>query len=392
MGLSVACFTLLAFVPNTTHAEEVDCGKDPVYERNFSAVTNVGSRVRSIACMTGSKILTVLPAKTKVSVIAETDGWYKVKVGDKIGWVGRQLLTKTSADTAEQTAKAVSTTPKAIGLTGISEANYNRLKAKNKSLIKLLKNKIVLRVLAKGQAYFVDANGDLTYLKNGDEVKKYLKAEIKETPQEKKQTEAQPQISSNGQITLTAILVDPGKVKLTWDSTADTPKGFKVVISESENPVYPGNDYHYLSDPSIRQDTWSGLGNKTYHFRVCQYLGSACGVYSNNATIQVTTNGASTSNVTAGTIVLSATPIGNGKVAMTWSLKDMTSSKGFKVVVSENTNPVYPGNDYHYYSEPNKSDDVWSGLEAGKTYHFRVCEYLGGYCGVYSNDVTAKVE
>lgn len=400
-GLALACLSFLALLPLKTQAAEVDCGQDPVYERSFNAKTNIGARLRSIACMTGSEILTVLPAGTVVPVIAETDGWYKVKFGDKVGWVGSQLMNKVGNDTAVTTvaatpAKEVSAViaPKATSLVGISETNYSKLKAGSKALIKQLKNKIVLRVHALGQAYFVDKNGLLTYLKTAKEVKDYLKAEIKT---EKKTTvettkNENAQISANGAINLTATLIDPGKVKLTWTSTADTPKGFKVVISENSNPVYPGNDYHYLTDPAVRQDTWSGLGNKTYHFRVCQYLGGACGIYSNDAAIQVSTNGAQASNTAAGTITLTATPIGDGKVAMTWSLNDMTSSKGFKVVVSEQANPVYPGNDYHYYSEPNKSDDVWTGLTAGKTYHFRVCEYLGGYCGTYSNDVTALVK
>jgi uncharacterized protein YgiM (DUF1202 family) len=400
MGLTIVCLSILALMPSQTRAEEVDCGRDPVYERSFNAKATVGSRVRSIACMTGSEILTVLPAGTVVPVMAETDGWYKVKAGDKIGWVGSQLLAKVSADTAVSTVKETPAgskfvaTPKAVGLVGISESNYSKLKNGSKSLIKQLKNTIILRVHSLGQAYFVDKNGLLTYLKTAKEVKDYLKAEIKTEKKTAVETikNENAQISSNGTLSLTAALIDPGKVKLTWTSTADTPKGFKVVVSESANPVYPGNDYHHLTDPTVRQDTWSGLGNKTYHFRVCQYLGGACGIYSNDVAIQVSTNGAQASNTAAGTITLTATPIGDGKVAMTWSLKDMTSSKGFKVVISEQANPVYPGNDYHYYSEPNKSDDVWTGLTVGKTYHFRVCEYLGGYCGTYSNDVTALVK
>jgi len=402
-GLALFCLTFSALLPlKTNAAEAVDCGQDPVYERSFNAKTNIGARLRSIACMTGSEILTVLPAGTVVPVIAETDGWYKVKFGNKVGWVGSQLMGKVGNDTA---ATAVATTPaaevsrvtapKATGLVGISEANYSKLKNGSKALLKQLKNKIILRVHSLGQAYFVDKNGLLTYLKNAKEVKEYLKAEIK--TEKKTAVEAtkneNASISVSGTINLTASLIDPGKVKLNWATNGvDAQKGFKVVISETANPVYPGNDYHYLTDSAVRQDTWSGLGTKTYHFRVCQYLGGACGVYSNDAAVQVSTNGAQASNTAAGTITLTATPIGDGKVALTWSLKDMTSSKGFKVVVSEQANPVYPGNDYHYYSEPNKSDDVWTGLTAGKTYHFRICEYLGGYCGTYSNDVTALVK
>ncbi|MDD5726680.1 MAG: fibronectin type III domain-containing protein [Patescibacteria group bacterium] len=401
MGLAIICLAFSAFFPYLAKAETADCGNDPVYTRNFNAKTITGARVRSIACMTGSDILTVLPAGTVVPVIAETDGWYKVKAGDKIGWVGSQLMAKVSDDTAASAVPASAatvSTPKATGLVGISENNYSRLKAKNKSLIKLLKNKIVLRVHSRGEAYFVKANGDLTYLKDSKEVKKYYKSEKKENASSKDEKTSQDsksesnvtgQTSSSGQIKLTGILTDPGKVALSWTASGvDASKGFKVVISENANPVYPGNDYHYLADPNAKQDVWSGLDDKVYHFRVCQYLGGACGVYSNDLAMIIATNGSATGNILPGSIKLNILDLGNGTVSLTWGLTDMTSPKGFKVVMSENPNPVYPGNDYHYLADPNQVSDNWTGLKPGTTYHFRVCEYLGGYCGTYSNDAT----
>jgi len=63
----------------------------------------------------------------------------------------------------------------------------------------------------------------------------------------------------------------------------------------------------------------------------------------------------------------------------------MTSDMGFKVVIKDSLNPVYPGDEYHYLANASVRSDVWSNLEVGKTYYFRVCEYLGGKCGVYSN-------
>ena len=71
-------------------------------------------------------------------------------------------------------------------------------------------------------------------------------------------------------------------------------------------------------------------------------------------------------------------------------------SLGFKVVVDTDKNPVYPGNQYHYYSESSKRNDVWKDddgsmkLKSGNTYHFRVCIYKGGSCGAYSNDVSVS--
>ncbi|MFZ6015603.1 MAG: SH3 domain-containing protein [Patescibacteria group bacterium] len=476
--LSLAIFGLLLtlIIPNSASA--ADCGNDPVYTRDWAGKTTIGSRVRSIACMEGSEILTVLPAGTQVRIIAETNGWYKVDVGDKTGWVGARLITVTNRDggtaTTVTTNNEPASPPAATKIIGIDEANFKMLEGGDHGLRNRLKNTVVLRVHFHGKAYLVNADGTLKLL-TAEEVKAYklgkkiekkteakivkkeetvtalkvrkligideanfakleagdpglrqklmdmlvlrvhargevywvnpagglkflnpgevgyylttnLKPEAKKDDVKKSEDDAIP---ATGSITLQGQLTDPGKVKLSWTTGGlNASKGFKIVISESADPVYPGNDYHYLSDPSARQDYWSKLtGGKTYHFRVCQYLGGKCGVYSNDIAITVATNGAFAENVLPGSIDLTVTPVAGGKANITWTLTDMTSPKGFKVVKDTNPDPVYPGNDYHYLADPESRSDTWTGLSAGETYHFRVCEYLGGYCGTYSNDV-----
>lgn len=79
-------------------AQAGDCLRDPIYERDWNAKVTTGARVRSIPCMEGSDVLTVLPVGEIVNVIAETDGWYQVKRKDGTkGWVGQWLIEKTSA-------------------------------------------------------------------------------------------------------------------------------------------------------------------------------------------------------------------------------------------------------------------------------------------------------
>jgi len=478
--LSLAFFGLALLLPIT--AKAADCGNDPVYNRDWSGKTNIGSRVRSIACMEGSDILTVLPSDTVVHIIAETDGWYKVQAGDKTGWVGARLINVTGQDGSDASAVTAgnSSAPSPTDLIGIDEVNFGRLKAGDAGLRNRLRNMVVLRVHFHGEAYLVNADGTLKLL-TADEVKAYKlgqKIEKKSEANEKKAgTGAALKIrkligideadfakleagdlglrerlmdqlvlrvhshgqaywvnpagglkflgpgevgyyltqnltkddpiksessgdeykdesddnyqSVSGSIALEGQLTDPGKVKLTWTTDGlDASKGFKVVISENENPVYPGNSYHYLTDPGTRLDYWSNLtSGKTYHFRVCQYLGGACGIYSNDIAVMVATNGAQAENTMPGTIDLTVVPVAGGKANISWALSDMVSPKGFKVVIDENANPVYPGNDYHYLSDPDIRTDIWTGLNSGSAYHFRVCEYLGGYCGTYSNDV-----
>jgi hypothetical protein len=68
---------------------------------------------------------------------------------------------------------------------------------------------------------------------------------------------------------------------------------------------------------------------------------------------------------------------------------DGYSSSGFKIVWSKNKNPEYPtrdGDKYHYFSSPEKSEDELEAFSGEGYYYVRVCEYLGGRCGLYSNE------
>jgi hypothetical protein len=66
------------------------------------------------------------------------------------------------------------------------------------------------------------------------------------------------------------------------------------------------------------------------------------------------------------------------------------SDQGFKVVWSKNEGPTYPlrnGDKYHYFTDANKNSDTLEAFSGSGTYYVRICEYLGGKCGVYSNQV-----
>ncbi len=87
-------------------------------------------------------------------------------------------------------------------------------------------------------------------------------------------------------------------------------------------------------------------------------------------------------------IVKSITLLGSDK-NISWVV-DGYSTKGFKVVWSKNSEPTYPtrsGDKYHYHSDPNKISDSLSTFNGDGTYYVRVCEYLSGKCGVYSNEI-----
>jgi len=98
---------LLFFSFSVTSAYAEDCMHDPIYERNWNAVVTTGVRVRSIPCMETSTVLTTVPVGKILKVIAETDGYYKVKLSDGTeGWIGQWLVAKTDQSFAEDVPEA----------------------------------------------------------------------------------------------------------------------------------------------------------------------------------------------------------------------------------------------------------------------------------------------
>jgi len=101
----------------------------------------------------------------------------------------------------------------------------------------------------------------------------------------------------------------------------------------------------------------------------------------------------SENNVVYSSVVNSITLEGEDAY-INWSV-DGYSSKGFKVVWSKNSGPTYPtreGDKYHYFSSPNQNKDTLSVFQGDGTYYVRVCEYLGGKCGVYSNEISIDLK
>ena len=79
---------------------------------------------------------------------------------------------------------------------------------------------------------------------------------------------------------------------------------------------------------------------------------------------------------------------GSGR-SISWKV-DGYSNNGFKIIWSKNIGPTYPtrdGDKYIYLSDPNSASTTLEAFSGEGTYSVRVCEYLGGKCGVYSNEI-----
>ncbi|MBU0661087.1 FecR family protein [Patescibacteria group bacterium] len=202
------------------------------------------------------------------------------------------------------------------------------------------------------------------------------------------------------------IQVSVSNGKVYWNSSISLEKGVKVVWSKEGSPTYPtrsGDRYIYLS--SSVQEGNSSLsafdGTGTYYVRVCEYLGGSCGTYSNQVSLYLVKEESPSADaqdkvekpVIQSGEVSSISIAGTGK-NVSWTVNG-NSTKGFKVVWSKNTSPTYPtrsGDKYHYFSSPDKRSDALTSFDGAGTYYVRVCEYLGGKCGVYSNQIQVNLE
>jgi hypothetical protein len=88
-------------------------------------------------------------------------------------------------------------------------------------------------------------------------------------------------------------------------------------------------------------------------------------------------------------IKLSANATDSG-IKLQWKVQGVDTSKGFKVVKNSSGSPSYPG-DHAVFVDAGSSYYLWK-ITDGKTWHFRVCQFTDGKCGVYSNSIsiTAK--
>ncbi|MBD3363489.1 hypothetical protein GF362_07275 [Candidatus Dojkabacteria bacterium] len=215
--------------------------------------------------------------------------------------------------------------------------------------------------------------------------------EVTEKPTETPSPTAKPTTEITKKIALSAKTGTDG-IKFTWSvSGIDTSKGFKIVRSTSTStPVYPGNDYYYITDPNARSYYAKLQDGKTYYVRICQYLGGSCGLYSNTIKVTAPTYVKPTEQPTNSVSSISLSGSGTN---FSWTA-DGYSEKGFKLVWSKNSNPTYPtrsGDYYQYYSSPDATSGTISAKDGSGTYYVRVCEYLGGSCGIYSNQVTVTL-
>lgn len=112
LALAIVC--AVSLIAPANYAAASGCYHDPIYDRNWHGHVDTSAYVRDNPCMEGTKILTTVVKGSVIKIIAETDGWYKVKLTDgTIGWVGARLMSVTDKPlTSTTTTKTETTTYK----------------------------------------------------------------------------------------------------------------------------------------------------------------------------------------------------------------------------------------------------------------------------------------
>lgn len=198
--------------------------------------------------------------------------------------------------------------------------------------------------------------------------------------------EEETTISDDASISLSGQISEQ-QAKLTWSAdNVQNAENFQVLINTSANPSYPSSSSHVLNI-NDRSDTWKNLDSGTYHFRVCAFAQNQCLLYSNDLTLEIKEQQTQDQPTS---ISLSASCT-DQVVNLSWQANNLSSNKGFYVLVSQSQNPSFPEAQFQLLTG-NETSATWENLTFGQTYYFRICENTGSTCGTYSNQISIEIK
>jgi len=185
--------------------------------------------------------------------------------------------------------------------------------------------------------------------------------------------------------------VQTNGIHLIWEAPpgVNISKGVRVIKGSGSNPSYPTDMSTEVLDPAIHSYTWDIKDSATWHFRVCQIVGTGCGVYSNDVSARAPTPEGNVVASQVTSIALKGQRIGDAVVGLTWKPQGLPGY-GYAVLWSKNHDPALPirnGDFVQTITDPNDIDEEIRNVEMHATYYFRVCELLGTTCATYSNEI-----
>lgn len=140
----------LVFAP-FTKIQAGACYSDPVYERDWHGKYDISAYVRDRACMEGTNIIETVTGGTVVEIIAETDGWYKVRTPKgQTGWTGARLMSITNQ-------------PLTVNQTTINNKSDVVDNYSDDSFMGRVRGKLLLQVEDKGRIWYVNPKTNKRY-------------------------------------------------------------------------------------------------------------------------------------------------------------------------------------------------------------------------------------
>ncbi|PIQ67869.1 hypothetical protein CO173_03135 [Candidatus Uhrbacteria bacterium CG_4_9_14_3_um_filter_41_35] len=147
------------------NAKATDCFNDPIIDHNWIGTVTTGVRVRDVACMDGSAVVTTLPVGESLTITGETDGWWRVKTANGLeGWAGSWLIEVT-----DQTQGFTATEPIETQTQTQTQTNALVKPKTSVNLTERLRGHILLQVENHGEAWYVHPTENTRYyMKDGN--------------------------------------------------------------------------------------------------------------------------------------------------------------------------------------------------------------------------------
>ncbi|MDO8584063.1 MAG: SH3 domain-containing protein [bacterium] len=389
LGLLVSLVFLggSALFPSPTAAAAETCGSDRVYPLDMNAMIVRTTTIRNMACDRSYKKLATSKVGESVRIINQTDGWYKVRRGTTEGWV---LAKDVKPEGVWDTKKAVSGDAWQKYVIGVTDETIEKLTAGDRALIQLMAGRVLIRVQDVGQPLYLNpSDGKLLPLSSIAQIKDILSQwnptrvePIKKTspPTKKvvapaKTTVSKPKVT--GKISLSAVLLSDGRVRLHWESTIKGAKNYNVYAITKRNSDLPPSASHRLS-LSQNEDTFSGLKKGvTYWFSIYAWDGRKNVIASNRETVTIPKT-IVTEPQTAFTdteeLRLYAR-VHDNAVTLTWTKRGAYAFQNYKIVRSETDDtPYYPKTAaIATLADRKVTSFTDNNTQKNKTYYYRIC-------------------
>jgi hypothetical protein len=147
----------------------MDCYVDPVHEYSGSGTISSAVFMRDNACVQGTNILATLSAGASVKVVGFTDGWYRVEANGGRGWVGQQFVSTSAAETGKVWSSYDAYAAELPSIKPGAATPSPSVSGTDPALVGRLKGYILLQTQSHGESWYLNpTDGARYYMKDGN--------------------------------------------------------------------------------------------------------------------------------------------------------------------------------------------------------------------------------